>query len=75
MKQRILAAAVAAVCALSLFCTAAPVTAHAATGGGGEAVVQSKECIWFYRTASDGTREKRLWSLTEGRWLTAWIPV
>ena len=29
---------------------------------------------WYFRD-NNGTYEKRLWSITEGVWLTDWIPV
>lgn len=28
--------------------------------------------IWYYRTYN-GREQKRLWSITEGKWLTDWI--
>lgn len=31
------------------------------------------ETQWYYRN-NNGVLEKRLWSITEGRWLTAWMP-
>lgn len=32
-----------------------------------------EQTVWYYRTRN-GVRERRLWSLTYGKWLTNWIP-
>lgn len=32
-----------------------------------------EQTVWFFRN-NNGILEKRLWSLTYGRWLTDWIP-
>ena len=36
---------------------------------------QAEETCWYFRTTDDGLFQKRLWSLTYGRWLTDWITV
>lgn len=75
MKQRILCAVLAGVCAMTLLCTAVPISAQAQIppDDTGDAVIENIETRWYYRRI-DGVREKRLWSITEGRWLTAWLP-
>lgn len=35
---------------------------------------RTEETRWYYRM-NNGVREKRLWSITRGEWLTNWIPV
>lgn len=75
MKQRIFSGIAATLCALTLLCGVAPMTAHAkAPSNEGDAVVQTNDVRWYYRTDNNGNREKRLWSMIEGRWLTDWIP-
>ena len=46
-----------------------PVVAAATT----EISPYNNETQWYYRN-NNGVLEKRLWSITEGRWLTAWMP-
>lgn len=36
---------------------------------------QAEETCWYFRTTDDGLFQKRLWSLTYGRWLTDWINI
>lgn len=33
----------------------------------------AEETMWYFRT-TNGYLEKRLWSITQGRWLTDWMP-
>ncbi len=74
MKKRILTAALAVVCALTLFCTGiTPAMASTPPSEGG-AVTYAEEVRWYFRTR-DGVEEMRLWSLTYQYWLTDWIPV
>ena len=35
---------------------------------------RAEKTKWYFRD-NNGTYEKRLWSITEGVWLTDWIPV
>lgn len=74
MKQRILAAAGAALCAITLFAAGiAPARASTPPSGEGDVSVQIYEEVrWYYRTR-DGVRQMRLWSVTQCKWLTAWI--
>ena len=73
MKQRILSAALAVLCALTLFTSGiAPVHAYAPPSGG-TAETQAEQVVICYRTR-DGVREMRLWSLTYGYWKTDWMP-
>ncbi len=36
-------------------------------------VMRAEQTMWYYRV-TNGAREKRLWSLTYGKWLTDWMP-
>lgn len=40
----------------------------------GEIQPRVEETIWYFRTV-DGVKQKRLWSITYGVWLTDWITV
>ncbi len=73
MKQRILSAALAVLCALTLL-TSGIAPAHAyAPPSEGDAVIQSEEIRIYYRLR-DGVKEMRIWSLTYGHWITDWFP-
>lgn len=74
MKRRILRGVAALLCALTLFSTGI-VSAHAYAppSGEGDAVIQAEEIRIYYRW-NDGVREMRIWSVTYGRWKTAWVP-
>lgn len=37
----------------------------------GDVVIFAEETQWYYRTV-DGRIQRRLWSLTWGKWLTEW---
>ena len=37
-------------------------------------VTRTEQTVWYFRTIN-GYLEKRLWSLTYGKWLTDWIVV
>ena len=39
-----------------------------------EEILRAEQTEWYYRI-NNGVLEKRLWSITYGRWLTDWIPV
>ena len=39
-----------------------------------EEPTREEEYMWFYRTYN-GMRQKRLWSITYGRWVTDWIDI
>ncbi len=34
---------------------------------------QSEETVWYTRIGPNGKKQKRLWSITDGCWLTDWI--
>lgn len=78
MKRRFLAFSAAVICALSL--VSLPATAQAihrealytASDEGGIAP-HSERVKWYFRT-NNGVLEKRLWSITYGHWITAWVP-
>ena len=73
MKQRILSAALAVLCALTLFVSGiAPAHAYAPPSGG-TAETQAEQILIYYRTR-DGVREMRVWSLTYQHWKTDWFP-
>lgn len=50
-------------------------TAYAAETAGytedGGAVINAEETMWYYRVV-DEKLQKRLWSITYGKWLTDW---
>lgn len=72
MKKRFLAFFLALMCAVSLL--AAPAHAYAPLSGENEAITYSDTVRWYYRM-NNGVMEMRLWSITQGRWLTDWVPV
>lgn len=37
-------------------------------------ITRAEETKWYYRV-NNGVMEKRLWSITNGEWLTDWEPV
>jgi hypothetical protein len=39
-----------------------------------EEPTRAEEFMWFYRTYQ-GRRQKRLWSITYGEWVTDWIDI
>ena len=74
MRQRILTAILAVVCALTLFTSGiAPAHAYAPPSEG--TVETQAEKVRIYYRVRDGVREMRIWSLTYGHWLTDWFPV
>lgn len=72
MKKRILAIFIAVMCAVTLL--VAPVQAYAPPSGEDQAVTYSDMVRWYYRN-NNGVMEMRLWSITQQRWLTDWVPV
>jgi hypothetical protein len=40
----------------------------------GEEPTRPEQFMWFYRTY-EGRRQKRLWSITYGYWVTDWIDI
>lgn len=72
MKKRILAIFIAVMCAVTLL--VAPVQAYAPPSGEDQAVTYSDTVRWYYRN-NNGVMEMRLWSITQQRWLTDWVPV
>ncbi len=74
MKQRILRSIAALLCALTLFATGiAPAYAYTPPSDEGEISTHAEQVCWYFRTR-DGVREMRLWSITNGRWITDWVP-
>lgn len=75
MKTRILTTIVALLCTVALFSAGAvPATASVPLSGEGDVSARYEEVRWYYRT-NHGVEEMRLWSVTQQRWLTDWIPV
>lgn len=73
MKKYILNTVATFLCALMLFSmTIAPVRASAPPSGEDGAVTYSETVRWYFRM-NNGVLEMRLWSITDGRWLTGWI--
>ena len=74
MKQRILATALAILCALTLVTSGvAPAYANVPPSGG-DVEIQAEQIRIYYRT-NHGVREMRIWSLTYQEWITDWFPV
>ena len=44
------------------------------TSSDGEITPMAEETMWYFRNYN-GQLQKRLWSITEGKWLTDWINV
>jgi hypothetical protein len=74
----------AVVLLLGMMASCLPLTAHAQEVETAEGTVTvtndegittyAEEVAWVYRTYK-GHKQKRLWSLTEGEWLTDWINI
>lgn len=72
MKKRILAIFLALMCTITLL--AVPVQAYAPPSDDSGVSICAETFRWYFRT-NHGVEEMRLWSITEGRWVTDWIPV
>lgn len=72
MKKRFLATFMALICTAAFL--AVPVQAYTPPNGEGEAITYSDTVRWYFRT-NHGVEEMRLWSITQQRWLTDWVPV
>lgn len=57
---------------MALAAEQAPVVGSTSSSDGEQITPRTEEYIWVYRTYN-GVRQKRLWSATEGVWLTDWI--
>lgn len=74
MKQRILAAVGAALCAITLFAAGiAPAHAYAPPSGEGDVSIQEYEQTRIYYRWLNGVRQMRIWSVTKCKWLTDWF--
>ncbi len=72
MRNRILATFMALICAVMLMV----VPAHAyAPPSGDDGIAPCAEVVQWYYRMNNGVEEMRLWSVTQGRWLTGWVPV
>lgn len=75
MKKRIRTAVAALLCTVALLSAGiAPAMAYAPPSGGDEAIINADQVRIYYRT-NHGVEEMRIWSVTQGRWLTDWVPV
>lgn len=72
MKKRVLAFFLALMCTVTLLMT--PVHAYVPSDDDGGISTQADTVRWYFRT-NHGVEEMRLWSITQQRWLTDWIPV
>lgn len=74
MKKCILNIIAVILCALALCSTMfAPVYAYAPPDDDGGISTCAEVVRWYFRT-NNGVEEMRLWSVTQGRWLTDWVP-
>ena len=76
MKRRIFALAAAVVCTRSVLSmpVANAVDRSPAYSEAGGPVAHTEQTKWYYRM-NNGVLEQRLWSITYGHWITAWVPV
>lgn len=72
MKKRVVAIFLALMCTIALLAT--PVQAYAPPSDDSGISTQADTVRWYFRT-NHGVEEMRLWSITQGRWLTDWVPV
>lgn len=61
-------------CSIIGTASAAEYTPTPMTASGGETTPMAEETVWYTRVYN-GQLQKRLWSITEGKWLTDWINV
>ncbi len=76
IKHRLISTIAAFVCVMSVFAAnAAPAYAYETLyTNDSDIVARYEETAWQFRM-NNGVLEKRLWSITYGRWLTDWMPV
>ncbi len=58
---------------LGTVASAAEYTPAPQTVSDGEIAPMAEETVWYFRIYN-GQPQKRLWSITEGKWLTDWMP-
>lgn len=75
MKKFGISCLAALILAMNLAPTAAAAVAPPDAPASTESVERAEQVEWIFRTNPDGTREMRLWSITESVWLTDWIPI
>lgn len=74
MKKYILTTVATLLCTLVLFSMSiAPAQAYAPPDDEGGAITYAETVRWYFRM-NNGVKEMRLWSITDGRWLTDWVP-
>ena len=76
MKKTLLVSLMALVFAASPVtksqCYAAQPQSYTVYGRSGETSTYTEQTKWYYRTV-DGKLQKRLWSITQEKWLTDWM--
>ena len=80
MKKKGFSAVITAILLLSLMAPASALNGPPARGAShtsnnvAEIIPRAEQFEWYYRII-DGQMQKRLWSITEGKWLTEWTDV
>lgn len=79
MKRKICITMVAGLLAFTLAGTATAYSGVAfehdvALNATSENIYRAEQTAWYYRIV-DGKKQMRLWSITEGMWLTDWMDV
>ena len=72
IKKLVCTLSVLMVMMLSVVASAAPVAPINGDSGSSTASPRAEQTTWVYRI-HDGKMQKRLWSNTQGIWLTDWI--
>lgn len=77
MKKKLLTTFAASLLLLSLMGTASAtsfqlVNYNLLSSASTEVEPRAEQTTWYFRTI-DGKNQMRLWSITEGKWLTDWI--
>ena len=76
LKRLLVSVMLVFVMCVSLLGTVASATEYTPvpqTVSDGEITPMAEETVWYFRNYN-GQLQKRLWSITEGKWLTDWMP-
>ena len=74
LKRLLVSVMLVFVMCVSLLGTAASAAEYTQSVAAEEEVApRAEETVWYFRN-NNGKVEKRLWSITEEKWLTDWIP-
>lgn len=71
MRKHILAIFMALMCTVTLLA----VPAYAYVPPADDGISTCAEVVQWYFRINNGVEEMRLWSVTQQKWLTAWVPV